>query len=141
MYSEEFSFRKLPQVIFSKSCGKRSRGHLRLMWNGLDEPPPGHNEGGRDGGDSSITENINAGPCVETMSMTTAVAKINVADRGFPKLPFSLSRIMQPARGPESQSPFVHPSLHSLERHSCSGGDQFRPRGDHADRHANSLQV
>ena len=100
MYSEEFSFRKLPQVIFSKSCGKRSRGHLRLMWNGLDEPPPGHNEGGRDGGDSSITENINAGPWVETM--TTAVAEMDVADRGEPKQPSSLSRIMKPARGPES---------------------------------------
>ena len=58
MYSEGFSFRKLPQVVFSKSCCKRCRGHLRLMWNGMDEPPPGRNEGGRDGGDSSITENI-----------------------------------------------------------------------------------
>lgn len=66
----------------------------------MDVALPGRDAAGCDGGDGSIAENIISEPLVDTM--TTAVAEMDVDNRGEPKRPFSLCRIMDCARGVES---------------------------------------
>ena len=104
MYSEGFSFRKLPQAVFSKSCGKRRGEPPQLMWNGLDEPQPGRDEGGRDGCDGSSAATINLGPVVEPV--TTSVDA-----KGESRSPNSQHCITQPARGNDSNPLFAFDSV------------------------------
>ena len=109
MYSEGFSFRKLPQAVFSKSCGKGRRELPQLMWNGLDQPQPGRDEGGRDGCDGSSAATINLGPVVEPV--TTSVAELAVDAKGESRSPNSQHCITQPARGNDSNPLFAFDSV------------------------------
>ena len=49
------------RLFSAKAVASGAEATTALIWNGLDEPPPGRDESGRECCDNSITENINAG--------------------------------------------------------------------------------
>ena len=94
------------------------------MWSGSDVAQPGRNAVEHDGGNDGTAGSSFAGRLVDTV--TTAVAKMDVDDRSEPKWPLSLRQISLIAREEWNPTPFSHASQHSLERHSCSAGDESR---------------
>ena len=76
------------------------------MWSGSDVAPPDRDAAGCDVNNKNIAENSIAGPLVDTV--TTAVAEMDVGDRGEPKMPFSLRCSIESARGAESHPVRAH---------------------------------
>ena len=70
------------------------------MWSGSDVARRGRDAADSDGGDDSTADVSFEGRLVDTV--TAGVADMGVNNAGESKGPFSLSQIMDPARGAES---------------------------------------